>query len=197
MSQIRYWLKTGKVAPGKIVTLWKFKKWRLAEAKKLSLDLSNRRSDALRGDPSASPQDTSLSGRNCGAAFGRPFGFSRQELAKPMVKKMNRLLGVGPSQWPLCRDGDCIEYVLTDTIAFSDLAVYRAHGRWVCHRVIATRRCEGARSYLLKGDAKPYVDGWIPSFEVVGRVCRVNGKSVDTFLGKLLRSEERRVGKES
>lgn len=24
MSQIRYWLKTGKVAPGKIVTLWKF-----------------------------------------------------------------------------------------------------------------------------------------------------------------------------
>src|SRR3989338_5716133 len=59
----------------------RMKKWRLAEAKKLSLDLSNRRSDALRGDPSASPQDTSLSGRNCGAAFGRPFGFPRQELA--------------------------------------------------------------------------------------------------------------------
>ena len=66
------------------------KKWWLAEAKKLSLDLSNRRSDALRGDPSASPQDTSLSGRNCGTAFGRPFGFSRQELAIASVKGSDR-----------------------------------------------------------------------------------------------------------
>ncbi|MBI3296202.1 MAG: methyltransferase domain-containing protein [Deltaproteobacteria bacterium] len=88
------------------------------------------------------------------------------------------LTGIGPSQWPLCNDGDQITYLPTKSLRFSDLGVYRVGVTTVCHRVIATRT-DGGRSYLMKGDSRLNDDGWIAEEAIVGRVVRVNNRRID------------------
>jgi len=91
-----------------------------------------------------------------------------------------KLLCLGPSQWPLLRNGSeiAVDPTSIDALKTGDLVVYDKQGTRVCHRVIFGRGAGSTAQWLIKGDANFKADGWIHHHQIIGRVTRVGQTSV-------------------
>jgi hypothetical protein len=97
-----------------------------------------------------------------------------------------RFRATGVSMFPFIRGGDVVTVSpLPHTpLRHGDVAAALLPGNSgvVLHRVVGRRR----GLYLIKGDARTEVDGWIPRHDLLGRVTSVEraGKSITFGLGR-------------
>lgn len=98
-----------------------------------------------------------------------------------MNQQVKHLLCIGPSQWPVIRDGSQVEIcpVKADWLRAGDLVVHKGRGGQTCHRILYRKIVNGEPWYFIKGDANLNADGWMSQTQIVGRVVSVNGQSVD------------------
>ncbi len=81
----------------------------------------------------------------------------------------------GTSMQPFLQDGDVVELAPLGkrSVGWGEVALVRAPGGGLLlHRVYRTRRLNGVRQILVRGDNRPASDGWINPDDVLGRVHR-------------------------
>ncbi len=88
-------------------------------------------------------------------------------------------LCLGPSQWPIVRNGSEVRISPATQLRAGELVVFSGRGTRICHRLLKSKR-EGEKTlWLTKGDANLNADGWIAENQIAGRVIAVNGRSVN------------------
>lgn len=96
-----------------------------------------------------------------------------------------RIRAGGTSMSPFIRNGDflLIEPAQEKILETGDVvaAIYPSLKRMLIHRIIA----KNGKGCLLRGDAAPFTDGYIPRKHIMGKVARIerNGKRVRFGLG--------------
>lgn len=97
-----------------------------------------------------------------------------------MEPSKRTLLAVGTSLWPFVRSGSRLELETVSAEAYGpgDLVVYCGAGVQICHRVLRRKLEGGLYWFYLKGDGRAVADGWIPEYRLIGRVARLNGRSL-------------------
>jgi hypothetical protein len=81
-----------------------------------------------------------------------------------------RLEGEGTSMWPVVREGEVVEVLplAGGGVREGDVVLAEGSAGLYLHRVL---RLQGDR-VLLKGDANPLPDGWVPVGALLGRLAR-------------------------
>lgn len=89
-------------------------------------------------------------------------------------------LCLGPSQWPVLRNGLVIRVAkfANNELRAGDLVVFSKSGSRICHRLLKVNRNGDESLWLTKGDANLNVDGWISEGQILGKVVEVNGRPV-------------------
>ena len=81
----------------------------------------------------------------------------------------------GASMEPAIPDGSRLLVVARPASAIGPgaLVVFEREGRLVCHRVLGRHRPAGERVFLVKGDARPRFDPWVPETHVLAEVIAI------------------------
>ena len=92
-----------------------------------------------------------------------------------------RFYCVGTCQLPLISDGSVVEIdeESSQKVTSGDLVVFingKAHS---CHRILFQKWDDGIKWFFIKPDNSLLVDGWIPSYRILGRVTKINRDSLD------------------
>src|SRR5438105_3904841 len=90
---------------------------------------------------------------------------------------------VGNSQWPILKHNCFVEVapITASYVREGDLVIFHAGSILVGHRVIQRKESAGKHFFLTKGDSVLKTDGWFSSDSLIGKVVRVNQRSIDTF----------------
>ena len=95
---------------------------------------------------------------------------------------MKLVLGFGDSLEPLVKPNSILEIDVTvASQSIGSLLVYTQKNRYIAHLCLFKKIFDGTQWYFLKGNSLLNVDGWIPEYRVVGRICSVDGNSISTF----------------
>ena len=106
----------------------------------------------------------------------------RPELVQEMILKngVAVMRFYGSSMNPFIKEG-CrvvVEAVQNQPVAIGDIVCFRSDSRLVAHRVVSKLRSNGIEHILTKGDNCSKLDAPVTPGEIVGRIVRVEGRSL-------------------